>query len=87
MVEAQQKSNLADWFATPKGEYVLRWEQAQFDSDQAVFGLMAKHLAEGRAFPVFMYGQSYILAVESWMLRGVNLPFGSSVICLARKPA
>ena len=43
------------------------WEQAQFDSDQAVIGLMAKHLSEGRAFPVFMYGQSYILGVQSWM--------------------
>jgi len=41
-VEAQQKSNLADWFATPKGEYVLRWEQAQFDSAvEDVFGFNA----------------------------------------------
>jgi hypothetical protein len=30
-VEAQQKSNLTDWFASPRGEYVLRWEHAQFD--------------------------------------------------------
>ena len=29
------------------------WERAHFDSDQAVMGLMAKHLAEGRALPVF----------------------------------
>src|ERR1700681_1139538 len=41
-VEAQQKSNLADWFATPRGEYVLRWEQAQFDSAvEDVFGFNA----------------------------------------------
>jgi SAM-dependent methyltransferase len=41
-VEAQQKSNLADWFASPKGEYVLRWEQAQFDSAvEDVFGFNA----------------------------------------------
>ena len=32
------------------------WEQAEFDSDQAVIGLMAKHLSEGRAFPMFLYG-------------------------------
>jgi SAM-dependent methyltransferase len=38
-VEEQKKSNLADWFATPKGEYVLRWEQTQFDSAvEDVFG-------------------------------------------------
>lgn len=58
------------------------WEQAQFDSDQAVFGLMAKHLAEGRAFPVFMYGQSYILAVQAWMAAPLFLLFGASVTAL-----
>lgn len=41
-MEAQQKSNLAEWFATPKGKYVLRWEQAQFDSAvEDVFGFNA----------------------------------------------
>ena len=45
----------------------LSWEQAGFDSDQAIFGLMAKHLAEGRAFPVFIYGDTYLLAVQSWL--------------------
>ena len=43
------------------------YEQIQFDSDQAVFGLMAKHLSEGRAFPLFMYGNAYLLAVEAWL--------------------
>jgi len=43
------------------------WPQAHFDSDQAVTGLMAKHLSEFRAFPVFWYGQSYMLAVEAWL--------------------
>ena len=40
---------------------------AHFDSDQAIVGLMAKHLSEGRAFPLFFYGQSYMLAVEAWL--------------------
>ena len=30
------------------------WEQSFFDSDQAITGLMAKHLIESRAFPVFL---------------------------------
>ena len=34
------------------------WPASHFDSDQAITGLMAKHLAEGRAFPVFWYGQT-----------------------------
>lgn len=41
-MEAQKKSTLADWFATPKGRYVLQWEQAQFDSAvEDVFGFNA----------------------------------------------
>lgn len=42
------------------------FEHAHFDSDQAIVGLMAKHLSEGRAFPLFFYGQSYMLGVEAW---------------------
>jgi hypothetical protein len=58
------------------------WPQSHFDSDQAVFGLMAKHLAELRAFPVFMYGQTYILAVEAWLAAPVFLIAGASVAAL-----
>ena len=58
------------------------WPQSYFDSDQAVFGLMAKHIAEGRAFPVFMYGQSYMLAVEAWLAAPVFLVAGVSVAAL-----
>lgn len=31
-------------------------------------------------------GLSALLAVESWILRVADLPFGSSVVCVARKP-
>lgn len=58
------------------------FEQAHFDSDQAVIGLMAKHLAEGRAFPLFFYGQHYMLAVEAWMAAPVFSMFGASVAAL-----
>lgn len=43
---------------------------------------MAKHLAEGRAWPVFMYGQSYILAIEAWLAAPLFLIFGVSVAAL-----
>jgi hypothetical protein len=58
------------------------WEEADFDSDQAIMGLMAKHLIEGRAFPVFMYGQNYILGVQAWMAAPMFLLFGVSVTSL-----
>ena len=57
----------------------LVWEHAGFDSDQAIFGLMAKHLVEGRAFPVFIYGDTYLLAVQSWLAAPLFALFGPSV--------
>jgi hypothetical protein len=60
----------------------LFWEQAAFDSDQAIFGLMAKHLIEGRAFPVFIYGDSYLLAMQSWLAAPLFAAFGPSVAAL-----
>ncbi len=47
---------------------IYAWfEQSYFDSDQAIVGLMAKHLSEGRAFPLYFYGQTYLLGVEAWL--------------------
>jgi hypothetical protein len=63
--------------------FVFVWfEQADFDSDQAILGLMAKHLAEGRAFPLFQYGLDYGLAVETWCTVPVFWLFGPSVLAL-----
>src|SRR5262245_59496142 len=58
------------------------WEQSHFDSDQAITGLMAKHISEGRAFPVFWYGQNYMLAVEAWLAAAVFKVAGVSVAAL-----
>lgn len=58
------------------------WPQSHFDSDQAVTGLMAKHLGQLRAFPVFWYGQSYLLAVEAWLAAPLFAVFGASVTAL-----
>ena len=57
----------------------LLFEQVGFDSDQAVVGLMAKHLSEGRAFPLFLYGQTYMLAVEAWTAVPFFLVGGATV--------
>src|SRR5262245_19728722 len=62
-----------------------RYEQFNFDSDQAIFGLMAKHMSELRAFPVFVYGQNYILTVESMLA----VPFfwvGGPTLLMLRLP-
>jgi len=60
------------------------------DGDECILGLMAKHIAEGRAFPVFLYGQSYgLAAVEapagalSFLLAGTGaLPLKVAMLAL-----
>jgi hypothetical protein len=44
------------------------YEGFYFDSDQAIVGLMAKHLSDLRSFPLFYYGLNYMLGVEAWMI-------------------
>ena len=58
------------------------YEQADFDSDQAIVGLMATHLAEGRAWPLFFYGQLYMMGVQAWMAAAVFLLAGPTVFGL-----
>ena len=60
----------------------LRFEQLQFDSDQAIIGLMAEHLVKGRAFPLFFYGQTYLLGVEAWAAAPFVLIGGPTVLAL-----
>lgn len=50
---------------------------SNLDGDEAVIGLMGLHLAEGRAFPLFFYGQPYLLGVESWLAAPVFVILGA----------
>ena len=43
------------------------YEGFYFDSDQAIIGLMAKHLSAVERFPLFYDGLNYILGVEAWI--------------------
>ena len=58
------------------------FEQAQFDADQAVTGLMAKHIAELRAFPFYAYASDYVMVVEAWLAAPFLAMFGTSVAAL-----
>ena len=60
----------------------LVFADVSLDSDEAITGLMAKHLIEGRAFPLFYYGQGYLLAIESWLAAPVFAVFGASALAL-----
>src|SRR5262245_56727648 len=40
------------------------------DSDEATFGLMALHISERGAHPIFFYGQTYMGALEAYLAAG-----------------
>jgi len=64
---------------------LLFFGEIHFDSDQAIVGLMAKHLSELQAFPLYFYGQGYMLGVEAWMAA----PFfwiGGPTVAMLRLP-
>jgi hypothetical protein len=58
------------------------WPDLHFDSDQGIVGLMAKHISEGRAFPLYYYGQPYMLAVEAYAAVPFMWALGPTVFAL-----
>jgi len=58
------------------------YERFDFNSDQAIVGLMAKHLSELKTFPLFFYGQNYMLGVASWIAAPFILVGGTSIAML-----
>ena len=69
---------------------ILLLSQTHVHSDEAIIGLMAKHISEGRYFPFYMYGQPYnaaaaweaYLAAVTFKLSGVSVIALKSVIIL-----
>ena len=60
----------------------LVFAPVHFDSDQAVFGIMAIDLAHLKALPIVMYGQTYLLAVIAWLAAPLFAMFGPSIALL-----
>ncbi|ROT32511.1 hypothetical protein [Micromonospora sp. HM5-17] len=52
------------------------------NSDEAVTGLVAAHVAQGREFPLFFYGQYYMGALESYLAAPLFALVGSSTLAL-----
>ncbi len=65
--------------------WILASPLGAMDSDEAVVGLMARHILEGE-FPVFYWGQSYGGAAESYLAAGVFALVGSSTVALRVVP-
>lgn len=56
------------------------------DADEAIVGLMAKHIAEGQDIPTFYYGQHYMGSLEPLLVSLLFKLFGTSVIALKVVP-
>src|SRR5213596_2711595 len=63
---------------------ILLASQTHVHSDEAIIGLMGKHILEGRYFPFYMYGQPYNAggAWEAYLAAVAFAVFGVSVISL-----
>ncbi|GAB3153681.1 hypothetical protein GCM10027290_46940 [Micromonospora sonneratiae] len=77
------------WFAVALGVLgvgyrlaVLLADLPPTNSDEATSGLVAMHLAEGREFPLFFYGQYYMGALESYLAAPLFAVFGPSTFAL-----
>jgi hypothetical protein len=71
---------------------ILLVSQTHVHSDEAIIGLMGKHILEGRYFPFYMYGQPYnagaaweaYLAAIAFALFGVGvIPLKSCIVVLS----
>jgi hypothetical protein len=62
------------------GLVLLGWPET--NSDEATMGLMALHIAQGRDFPLFFYGQSYTGSGEAWAAAGLFALSGPSLVAL-----
>jgi hypothetical protein len=64
----------------------MRAVEYTIDSDEAIVGLMAKHILEGAALPTFYYGQHYMGSLEAIMASASFWLFGMSGFTLQLVP-
>ena len=62
--------------------FFLIYPESNFDADQAVYGIMALDIAQGRSFPLTFYGQKYLMAIHSWMAAPLFSLFTPSITTL-----
>jgi 4-amino-4-deoxy-L-arabinose transferase-like glycosyltransferase len=52
-----------------------------FNSDEAIVGLMARHILQGER-PIFFYGQAYMGSLDAWLVAGGFALFGDRVLSI-----
>lgn len=56
------------------------------DGDEAIVGLMAKHILDGEPVPIFYYGQHYMGSLEAILVAGLFNLFGVSSVAVKIVP-
>lgn len=56
------------------------------DADEAIVGLMAKHISEGHKWPIFYYGQPYMGSLEAILAAALFYASGVSAVALKSVP-
>ncbi len=57
---------------------LLFWDVFPFNADEAIVGLMARHILMGER-PIFFYGQAYMGSLDAFLVAGFFKFFGQSV--------
>jgi hypothetical protein len=55
-------------------------------SDEAIVGLMAQDIAEGRSLPIFFYGQRYMGALEAYVIAAISCVVADPITALRLGP-
>ena len=64
---------------------LLAGPQTQLEADEAIVGLMARHILEGER-PVFYYAQPYLGSLEAYLVAGAFSVLGSTTFALKLVP-
>jgi hypothetical protein len=59
--------------------WLIAVDGAAFESDEAIVGLMARHINQGEALPTFFYGQAYMGSLDAMLVAGGFQVLGGSV--------
>lgn len=65
--------------------YLLAGPQTELEGDEAIVGLMARHILQGER-PLFYYMQPYMGSLEAYLAAGVFALLGSSTLALRLVP-
>lgn len=68
-------------FAAAWKAAILFWGVVPFNADEAVVGLMARHILSGER-PVFFYGQAYMGSLDAFLVAACFKLFGQHVWCI-----